>query len=60
MSGSDSQPHRRRRCGPAFTCRAIACASACGGGAMRRSGFLMSRYSRSATAKRPFNLKISV
>jgi hypothetical protein len=50
-------PARLRRTGPALTCRAIACASACGprAGVMRSSGFFVSRYSRNATAKRPLS-----
>jgi hypothetical protein len=51
------RPARRRRTGPALTCRAIACASACAcrGDVMRTSGFLLSKYSRSAMATRPLS-----
>jgi hypothetical protein len=55
LPGDPSRPHRRRRTGPAFTCRAMACASACRGATARTPGFLASRYSRSATAKRPLS-----
>ena len=57
MLNCDAQRlHLRRRTGPAFTCRAIACAcaSARGGGATRPD-FLASRYSHSAMARRLFN-----
>ena len=50
-----THPRRRlRRTGPALTCRAIAWASACAsrGDVMRTCGFLLSKYSRSATATR--------
>jgi hypothetical protein len=55
LPGYPSRPHRRRRTGPAFTCRAMACASACRSATARTPGFLASRYSRSATAKRPLS-----
>ncbi len=45
----------RGRTGPSLTCRAIACASVrgCGADGMPTVDFLLSRYSRSASATRP-------